>query len=210
MNLQWGLINFSNSIKVDFDIIDKIEYHHKFLRSLIRKSISTLRFSAFDLNLIQFNTNDESQKKKEIDLIESVCEKAFCAHCYEFKGRGSHFCATTGGREEGMPRMAKSPSACNFQETEFFICMFMNETIKAAQDTLKHDYVWNKINEMIEHDVKGSPDEEFEIEEDDKVNVQSQLTFWLTFCNASMALEKFPISSISFTSCLWFLHTPRD
>ena len=57
----------------------------------------------------------------------------------------------------------------------------MNETIKAAQDTLKHDYVWNKINEMIEHDVKGSPDEEFEIAEDDKVNAQSQLAFWLTF-----------------------------
>ena len=29
--------------------------------------------------------------------------------------------------------------------------------------------------------VKGSPDEEFEIAEDDKVNVESQLAFWLTF-----------------------------
>ena len=34
---------------------------------------------------------------------------------------------------------------------------------------------------MIEHDVKENPEEEFEVSDNDKVNVQSQLAFWLTF-----------------------------
>ena len=62
---------------------------------------------------------------------------------------------------------------------------------------------------MIEHHVKGSPDEEFEISDDDKVNVQSQLAFWLTFLQRFNALEKSRISSISFTCCLSFLHGTR-
>ena len=34
---------------------------------------------------------------------------------------------------------------------------------------------------MIEHDVKENPEEEFEVSDNHKVNVQSQLAFWLTF-----------------------------
>ena len=49
------------------------------LEDLFPQDCIEARFSAFDLNLIQFNPNDESQKRKEIDLIESVCEKSFTA-----------------------------------------------------------------------------------------------------------------------------------
>ena len=47
--------------------------------------------------------------------------------------------------------------------------------------SLKHDYVWHKITEMIEHDVKNDLNEEYEIDDWEKVNVCSQLAFWMSF-----------------------------
>ena len=47
--------------------------------------------------------------------------------------------------------------------------------------SLKHDYVWHKITEMIEHDVKNDPNEEYEVDDSEKVNVCSQLAFWMSF-----------------------------
>ena len=47
--------------------------------------------------------------------------------------------------------------------------------------SLKHDYVWHKITEMIEHDVKNDPNEEYEVDDSEKVNVCSHLAFWMSF-----------------------------
>ena len=47
--------------------------------------------------------------------------------------------------------------------------------------SLKHDYMWHKIIEMIEHDVKNDPNEEYKIDDSKKVNVCSQLAFCMSF-----------------------------
>ena len=40
-------------------------------------------------------------------------------------------------------------------------------------------YFDNKISEMIEYDVLGDTDEEVDVPLDDKVNINSQLAFWI-------------------------------
>ena len=57
-----------------------------------------------------------------------------------------------------------------------------------------HDYVWNKISEMIEHDVLNDPDEELEIADEDKINLNSQLAFWISMLqryNATGQIQNF-------------------
>ena len=76
--------------------------------------------------------------------------------------------------------------------------------------SLKHDYVWHKITEMIEHDVKNDPNEKYEVDDSEKVNVCSQLAFWMSFHRILAAPVKFRASSILSTSCSSFLHTLLD
>ena len=122
------------------------------------------RFPAFDVFLMQFQANEPKQIESEVALIREVCDKIFnVREVQNEKGATVTFKPLPGDTGAAIAEWKK----------------IRPDVIKVARNSLKHDYVWNKISELIEHDVLGDPDEEVDVPLDDKVNINSHLAFWI-------------------------------
>ena len=137
------------------------------LRDLHPENTIEARFSAFDLSTIRFHANDHEQLEKEEALIREVLSMVSTERRVENNGRIVTF----------------KPLPIDVDRAVVEWKRVRKATIRVAKTSLKTDYVWNKISELMEEEIRGADIEEEETDAQQNVRVDSQMRFWIEFLN---------------------------